>query len=238
MYTSQNIDPEEIAKFDDLAARWWDPQGDFKPLHDLNPLRLQFIAERAPLAGKRVLDVGCGGGILAESMAQRGAEVAGIDAAEAALGVAKLHRLESGIAVNYRHMTPEELALEEPGRYDIVTCMELLEHVPNPSSVVNACATLVRPGGHVFFSTINRNPKAYLLAIIGAEYLLRLLPQGTHEYAKFIKPSELASWSRGAGLRLEGITGLSYNPLTKTYQLGADVQVNYLTWMRAADDDA
>lgn len=234
MHTTQNIDPEEIAKFEDLAARWWDPQGDFKPLHDLNPLRLQFIEERAPLAGKRVLDVGCGGGILAESMAERGAEVVGIDAAEAALGVAKLHRLESGIKVHYRHMTPEELAHQEPRHYDVVTCMELLEHVPNPSSAVAACATLVRPGGQVFFSTINRNPRAYLLAIIGAEYLLRLLPKGTHDYAKFIKPSELASWSRAAGLRLEGITGLSYNPLTKRYQLGADVQVNYITWMRAA----
>lgn len=238
MCTTQNIDPEEIAKFDDLAARWWDPQGDFKPLHDLNPLRLQFIEERAALAGKRVLDVGCGGGILAESMAQRGADVAGIDAAEAPLGVARLHRLESGIEVNYRHMTPEALAVKEPGHYDVVTCMELLEHVPNPSSVVDACAALVRPGGHVFFSTINRNSKAYVLAIIGAEYLLRLLPKGTHDYAKFIKPSELARWSRAAGLQLKGITGLSYNPITKTYQLGADVQVNYITWMRAADGAA
>lgn len=236
MQTTHNIDPEEIAKFDDLAARWWDPQGDFKPLHDLNPLRLQFIEERAPLAGKRVLDAGCGGGILAESMAQRGAEVVGIDAAEATIGVAKLHRLESGIKVDYRHATPEELAHQEPQHYDIITCMELLEHVPDPSSVVNACGTLVRPGGHVFFSTINRNPKAYLLAIIGAEYVLRLLPKGTHDYAKFIKPSELAKWSRAAGLQLEAITGLSYNPLTKTYQLGADIQVNYITSMRAADD--
>lgn len=238
MYTIQNVDPEEIAKFDDLAARWWDPQGDFKPLHDLNPLRLQFIEERAPLSGKRVLDVGCGGGILAESMAARGAEVTGIDAAEAPLGVAKLHRLESGITADYRHLTPEALALEKPRHYDVVTCMELLEHVPNPSSAVDACAALVRPGGDVFFSTINRNPKAYLLAIIGAEYLLRLLPKGTHDYAKFIKPSELARWARGAGLRLKGITGLSYNPFSKTYQLGADVQVNYITWMRAADDAA
>ncbi|MGF1612628.1 MAG: bifunctional 2-polyprenyl-6-hydroxyphenol methylase/3-demethylubiquinol 3-O-methyltransferase UbiG [Gammaproteobacteria bacterium] len=236
MQTTHNIDPEEIAKFDDLAARWWDPQGDFKPLHDLNPLRLQFIEERAPLAGKRVLDAGCGGGILAESMAQRGAEVVGIDAAEATIGVAKLHRLESGIKVDYRHITPEELANQEPQHYDIITCMELLEHVPDPSSVVNACGTLVRPGGHVFFSTINRNPKAYLLAIIGAEYVLRLLPKGTHDYAKFIKPSELAKWSRAARLRLEAITGLSYNPLTKTYQLGADLQVNYIASMRAADD--
>lgn len=238
MYTIQNVDPDEIAKFDDLAARWWDPQGDFKPLHDLNPLRLQFIEERAPLSGKRVLDVGCGGGILAERMAERGAEITGIDAAEAPLGVAKLHRLESGIEADYRHITPEELALETPHHYDVVTCMELLEHVPNPSSVVDACAALVCPGGDVFFSTINRNPKAYLLAIIGAEYLLRLLPKGTHDYAKFIKPSELARWSRAAGLRLKGITGLSYNPLSKSYQLGADVQVNYITWMRAADDAA
>lgn len=236
MDTTQNIDPDEIAKFDDLAARWWDPQGDFKPLHDLNPLRLQFIEERTPLIGRRVLDVGCGGGILAESMAQRGAEVTGIDAAEAPLGVAKLHRLESGVEVNYRHMTPEELAVQQPHHYDVITCMELLEHVPNPFSVVNACAALVRPGGDVFFSTINRNPKAYLLAIIGAEYLLRLLPKGTHDYAKFIKPSELASWSRAASLRLKGITGLSYNPFTKTYQLGSDVQVNYITWMRRTDD--
>lgn len=236
MESEKNIDPGEIAKFEDLAARWWDPNGDFKPLHDLNPLRLSYIEERVNLAGKQVLDVGCGGGILSESMAKHGALITGIDAAEAPLGVAKLHRLESGIEVDYRVITPEELAVEAAHHYDVVTCMELLEHVPDPSSVVHACGRLVRPGGHVFFSTINRNPKAYLLAIIGAEYVLGLLPKGTHDYAKFIKPSELAAWARAAGLELRGISGLSYHPLTKTYQLGRDVDVNYIAWLRRTDD--
>ncbi len=224
-----NVDPSEIQKFSELASRWWDRESEFKPLHDINPLRLDYIDRRAGgLAGKRVVDVGCGGGILAESMALKGAEVTGIDMGEAALSVAKLHQLESGAELEYRLTTAEELAAARPGEYDVVTCMEMLEHVPEPASVVAACARLVKPGGHLFFSTINRNPKSYLFAVIGAEYLLGLLPKGTHQYAKFIRPSELESWLRAADLYLQELTGMSYNPLTRGYSLGRDLDVNYL----------
>jgi 2-polyprenyl-6-hydroxyphenyl methylase / 3-demethylubiquinone-9 3-methyltransferase len=228
MTQSANVDPAEIHKFEALAARWWDPQSEFKPLHDINPLRLDFIEQRAGLTGRRVLDVGCGGGILAESMALRGAAVTGIDMGEAPLAVARLHLLESGAQVEYERTTAEDLAQRHPGAFDIVTCMEMLEHVPDPSLTVASCARLVRPGGQVFFSTISRNPKAYLLAIVGAEYLLRLLPKGTHDYAKFIRPAELERWCRRAGLEVRAITGMSYNPLARTYSLGEDVSVNYL----------
>ncbi len=225
-----NIDPQEIAKFEELASRWWDPHSEFKPLHDINPLRLDFIDQRAALAGKTVVDVGCGGGILSESMAQRGAIVTGIDMGEAPLGVARLHQLESGVKVDYQQITAEELAAKEPQAYDVVTCLEMLEHVPDPASVIHACANLVKPNGHVFFSTINRNPKAYMFAIVGAEYLLKLLPKGTHDYSKFIKPSEMESWIREADLSLREITGMSYNPLGQSYSLGHDVSVNYLVY--------
>jgi 2-polyprenyl-6-hydroxyphenyl methylase / 3-demethylubiquinone-9 3-methyltransferase len=225
---SPNVDPREVAKFDDLAHRWWDPEGEFKPLHDINPLRLDYVERRAPLADARVLDVGCGGGILAEAMARRGAKVTGIDMAEAPLEVARLHLLESGLEVDYRQVPVEQLADEMPGAFDVVTCMEMLEHVPDPASVVAACARLVRPGGHVFFSTINRNPRSFLFAIVGAEYLLRLLPRGTHEYARFIRPSELTRWVRAASLETRHMGGLGYNPLTREYRLDDDVQVNYL----------
>ncbi len=225
-----NIDPQEIAKFEELASRWWDPDSEFKPLHDINPLRLDFIDQRASLADKTVVDVGCGGGILSESMAQRGANVTGIDMGEAPLSVARLHQLESGVKVEYRQITAEELAEEQPQTYDVVTCLEMLEHVPNPASVIRACAELAKPGGHVFFSTINRNPKAYMFAIVGAEYLLKMLPKGTHDYSKFIKPSELEGWIREADLSLRELTGMSYNPLSRTYSLGHDVSVNYLMY--------
>ncbi len=229
MNETLNIDPQEVAKFDLVASRWWDPEGEFKPLHDINPLRLDYIDDRARLKDKRVADVGCGGGILAESMAARGATVTGVDMAEGALSVAKLHGLESGVSVNYRHMTAETLAEQEPEGYDVVTCMELLEHVPDPASLIRACARLTKPGGRLFFSTLNRNPKSYLFAVVGAEYLLKMLPKGTHDYAKFIRPSELAHWLREAQLSLEDMTGLTYNPLTKHYRLNQqDVSVNYL----------
>ncbi len=227
MSQAQNVDKAEIAKFEELASRWWDPNSEFKPLHDFNPLRLDFIDQRAQIKGKRVLDVGCGGGILAESMARRGAQVVGIDMGEAPLSVAKLHQLESGVEVDYRQTTAEAIATEEPEGFDVVTCMEMLEHVPDPGSVVSACQRLVKPGGHVFFSTVNRNPKAFLLAIVGAEYVLNMLPKGTHHYDKFIKPSELEIWIRGAGLELEELRGMSYNPLTGVYKLTRDVSVNY-----------
>jgi 2-polyprenyl-6-hydroxyphenyl methylase/3-demethylubiquinone-9 3-methyltransferase len=223
-----NADPAELQKFSELAHRWWDPQGEFRPLHDINPLRLGWIDERAGLDGKRVVDVGCGGGILAEAMAQRGARVTGIDLSEKSLRVAELHRLESGAAVAYERAMAEEFAAAHPGEFDVVTCMELLEHVPQPSSVVAACARLVKPGGQVFFSTINRNPKSYLFAVVGAEYILRLLPRGTHDYLRFIKPSELARFAREAGLRPEEVLGMTYNPLTRQYRLGRDTDVNYL----------
>ena len=222
-----NVDPAELAKFDALAARWWDPTGEFKPLHAINPLRLQYVNERAALAGKRVLDVGCGGGILSEGMAKVGAQVTGIDLGEAPLEVARLHLYESGVQVDYLCMTAEELAEQEPESFEVVTCMEMLEHVPDPTSVVHACAHLVKPGGHLFFSTLNRNPKSYLYAIIGAEYVLGLLPKGTHEYRKFIRPSELAAWMRAAGLELRELTGMSYNPFTGSYALTSDISVNY-----------
>lgn len=229
MTQSMNVDPQEIAKFEALASRWWDRSSEFKPLHEINPLRANYIDQHSPVAGKRLVDVGCGGGILAESMAQRGAIVTGIDMGEAPLSVAKLHQLESGVKVNYLQSTAEQLAAEEAGNFDIVCCLEMLEHVPDPASVVAACAELAQPGGALYFSTINRNPKAYVFAIVGAEHILQLLPAGTHEYDKFIKPSELASWIRDAGLVLEDMTGLTYNPLTKHYRLNPkDVSVNYM----------
>ena len=226
---AHNVDQSEISKFEALAARWWDPHSEFKPLHDINPLRLDYIDQRVGLEGKEVLDVGCGGGILSESMALRGASVTGIDMGAMPLRVAELHTLESGVEVSYRQVPVETLALERPDSFDLVTCMEMLEHVPDPSSVVAACARLVRPGGFVFFSTINRNPKSYLLAIIGAEYVLRMLPRGTHDYARFIRPSELDGWIRGAGLQTNQITGMTFNPLTGIYRLTErDLDVNYL----------
>ncbi|MDB5809144.1 MAG: bifunctional 3-demethylubiquinone 3-O-methyltransferase/2-octaprenyl-6-hydroxy phenol methylase [Betaproteobacteria bacterium] len=223
-----NVDPAEIAKFSELAHRWWDPASDFKPLHDINPLRLDFIDRAAALAGKTVLDVGCGGGILAESMAQRGARVTGIDLSDQALKVAQLHTLESGVALDYERASAEDFADIKPGHFDVVTCMELLEHVPDPASTIRACATLAKPGGHLFFSTINRNLKSYLFAVIGAEYVLRLLPRGTHRYEKFVKPSELAACCRQSGLDVRNVIGMTYNPLTGRYALGADTAVNYL----------
>lgn len=223
-----NVDAVELNKFAELAHKWWDKTSEFKPLHDINPLRLNYIDDAIFLAGKTVLDVGCGGGILSESMAQKGAKVTGIDLGEKALKVAALHSLESGVAVDYQLISVEELAEKQPESFDVVTCLEMLEHVPNPASVVAACAKLVKPGGQVFFSTINRNPKAYLLAVIGAEYILNMLPRGTHDYEKFIKPSELASWARFAGLSLNHQIGMSYNPITQHYRLGDDVSVNYM----------
>ncbi len=225
---NHNVDPAEIDKFEELASRWWDPESEFKPLHEINPLRLEYINGIAPLQGKKVLDVGCGGGLLSEGMAQLGAEVCGIDMGEAPLEVARLHLLESELEIDYRQITVEQLAEEQPGDYDIITCMEMLEHVPDPSSIIYACAKLVRPGGQLFFSTLNRNPKSYLFAIIGAEYILRLLPKGTHDFDKFIRPSELDSWLRQAGLNSSNIIGLSYNPLTKAYKLNSDIDVNYM----------
>jgi len=223
-----NADPLELEKFSQLAHRWWDASSEFKPLHEINPLRLEYINNIVPLSGKAVLDVGCGGGILSESMAGLGAQVTGIDLGDKALQVAKLHLLESGKKVEYRKISVEALAADNPGSYDVVTCMEMLEHVPDPASTVRACAQLVKPGGHVFFSTLNRNPKSYLFAVIGAEYLLNLLPRGTHDYAKFIKPSELAQFCRNADLNVTEISGMSYNPMNKVYSLGKDTDVNYL----------
>ncbi len=223
-----NVDHLEVEKFAQLAHRWWDPQSEFKPLHAINPLRLNYIDRISPLSGKAVLDVGCGGGILSEAMASRGASVTGIDLSDKSLKVAQLHALETGVTVTYRNIPVEELARELPKSYDIITCMEMLEHVPSPKSIVQACADLLRPNGHIYFSTINRNPKSYLLAIIGAEYLLRLLPRGTHDYEQFIKPSELAKMSRDAGLSAERITGMTYNPITQVYALSVDADVNYI----------
>jgi 2-polyprenyl-6-hydroxyphenyl methylase/3-demethylubiquinone-9 3-methyltransferase len=225
---SINADPAELEKFANLAHRWWDKTSEFKPLHAINPLRLNFIDGLVNLQGKRILDVGCGGGILSESMAERGADVTGIDLGDKALKVAKLHQLESGSKVDYRLISAEDLAKEQPLSFDVVTCMEMLEHVPDPEAIVRACAQLVKPGGSVFFSTINRNPKAYLFAVIGAEYVLNMLPKGTHEYQKLIKPSELSSWARHTGLNVCQLKGMGYNPLTDHYSLSDDVSVNYL----------
>lgn len=223
-----NADPLEIQKFSELAHRWWDPTSEFRPLHEINPLRLEWINAKVPLAGKRVIDIGCGGGILAESMARKGASVTGIDLSEKALKVADLHSLESSVNVRYKLIAAEAMAAEEAGQYDVVTCMEMLEHVPDPAAIVQACATLVKPGGHVFMSTLNRNPKAYLFAVLGAEYILRLLPKGTHDYDKFITPAELSQFARSAGLDLNSMRGMGYNPLTKIYSLNNDTSVNYL----------
>ncbi|MYZ52550.1 bifunctional 2-polyprenyl-6-hydroxyphenol methylase/3-demethylubiquinol 3-O-methyltransferase UbiG [Malikia spinosa] len=230
MDKNMNVDPAELAKFSELAHHWWDPESEFRPLHQINPLRLDWIAKQATLAaGQQVLDVGCGGGILAEAMARQGAEVLGIDLATKSLKVAQLHALESGLSnISYREVAVEALAAERPASFDVVTCMEMLEHVPDPASVVKACAELVKPGGWVFFSTLNRNPKSFLFAIVGAEYVLKLLPRGTHEFAKFIKPSELASYCRAAGLDLQGTRGMEYNPLTKRYWLSGDTSVNFM----------
>lgn len=223
-----NADPLEIQKFSELAHRWWDPTSEFRPLHEINPLRLEWINARVPLAGKKICDVGCGGGILAESIAKKGATVTGIDLSEKALKVADLHSLESGIKVRYELISAEELAAREAEEYDVVTCMEMLEHVPDPAAIVQACAKLVKPGGHIFFSTLNRNPKSYLFAIIGAEYILGLLPRGTHDYAKFITPAELSSFTLTAGLEVQALKGMTYNPITKIYSLNQDTSVNYL----------
>jgi 2-polyprenyl-6-hydroxyphenyl methylase/3-demethylubiquinone-9 3-methyltransferase len=223
-----NVDVQELSKFGDLAHKWWDKTSEFKPLHDINPLRLNYIHQAVNLQGKSILDVGCGGGILSESMAQKGATVTGIDLGDKALKVAQLHSLESGVAVDYQLISVEALAEQQPESFDVVTCLEMLEHVPDPASIVAACARLVKPNGHVFFSTINRNPKSYLFAVIGAEYVLNMLPRGTHEYEKFIKPSELASWTRAAGLGIQHQIGMHYNPITKHYWLGEGVSVNYL----------
>ena len=225
---SDNRDDGEIRKFEALAARWWDPQSEFRPLHEINPLRMGFINSKINPAGQRCVDIGWGGGILSEALAHQGGDVTAIDLAEASLAVARLHQLESGLDIRYENISAEALAAREPGQYDIVTCLEMLEHVPDPSSIVEACARLARPGGHIFFSTLNRNPKSWLFAVVGAEYVLNLLPRGTHEYARFIKPSELAQWCRSNHLEQGEITGLGYNPLTKKYRLQRDIQVNYL----------
>ncbi len=233
--SAQNVDPEEIAKFESLAARWWDANSEFRPLHDINPLRLNYINDRVGLSGKSVLDIGCGGGILSESMAAHGAVVTGIDLGEAPLAVARLHLRESGHKVEYLRVSAEELAAERPESFDVVTCMEMLEHVPDPASTIAACAKLVKSGGHVFFSTINRNPKAWLFAIVGAEYVLNLLPKGTHEYMKFIMPSELERWARHAGLTIHQFIGMHYNPFTRAYRLGRGVDVNYIAYSTRGD---
>lgn len=230
-----NVDAAEIAKFSELAHRWWDPNSEFRPLHEINPLRLKWIDKLAPLAGKRVLDVGCGGGILTEAMAVLGAQVTGIDLSEKALKVAKLHLYESGRSVDYQLVAAEDFAAQHAGEFDVVTCMEMLEHVPEPASVVTACSRLLKPGGQAFFSTLNRNPKSYLFAIIGAEYILNLLPRGTHEWGKFIKPAELARMAREAGLDTQQLIGMTYNPLTKVYKLGTDTDVNYLMATRRSE---
>lgn len=231
----QNVDTAEVAKFDALASRWWDPEGEFRPLHEINPLRLDWIRQHVDLHGARVVDIGCGGGILTESLAEAGATVTGIDMAEGPLAVARLHQLESGASVEYRFATAEETAAKEAGLYDVVTCLEMLEHVPRPAEVIASVHALLRPGGHAFFSTINRNPKSFVMAIVGAEYLLKLLPAGTHEYRKFIRPSELDGWARNAGLQLRASTGMHYNPFRREYSLGPGLDVNYLMHYRRPD---
>ena len=231
---TDNVDPDEIEKFEKLAGRWWDPNSEFKPLHDINPLRLDYIDRLAPLNGQRIIDIGCGGGLLTEGMAVRGAQVTGIDMGKAPLGVARLHQHESGLEIDYRMSTAEQMAVEHNGTFNTVTCLEMLEHVPDPAAVITACAQLIKDDGHVFLSTINRNPKAYLFAVVGAEYLLQLLPKGTHDYTKFIRPSEMEAWARDCGLQLVDIAGMSYNPLTREYKLGTDVSVNYLACFRKA----
>ena len=234
-----NADPAELDKFSSLAHRWWDPNSEFKPLHDINPLRVDWIDRTVGgLAGRNVIDVGCGGGILAESMALRGAKVTAIDLSDKALGVARLHQLESGVDVDYRHVAAEAMAATSPAAFDVVTCLELLEHVPEPASTVAACGALVRPGGHVVFSTLNRNPRSYLLAILGAEYILRLLPRGTHDWSRFLRPSEMARYARRAGLEVGEIVGMTYNPLARTYRLTPDTSVNYLMACRRSARDA
>lgn len=233
---SNNYDEAEISKFEGMARKWWDKESEFKPLHQINPLRTRYIADRVELNGKRVLDVGCGGGILSESLASAGAIVTGIDLAEGPLSVAKLHRHESNLDIDYRRIAVEELADEEPGEYDVIACLEFLEHVPNPASIIDACRKLLKPDGDLFLATINRNPKAYLLAIIGAEYVLKLLPRGTHDYAKLIKPSELAEWLRASGFHLTDVTGMTYNPITDVYKLSSDTDVNYLVHATVADE--
>jgi 2-polyprenyl-6-hydroxyphenyl methylase/3-demethylubiquinone-9 3-methyltransferase len=232
--SAPNIDPAEVSKFEELASRWWDPNSEFKPLHDINPLRIDYIRERVPLEDQKVIDVGCGGGLLSEGLAELGAQVTGIDMGEAPLTVARLHQHETGVQVDYQRSTAEQMATLHPQAFDVCTCLEMLEHVPDPASVIEACAQLVKPGGQLFFSTINRNPKSYLFAIIGAEYVLRMLPKGTHDYRKFIRPSELDRWARAAGLVLNELTGMSFNPLTQHYSLGSDVDVNYLAWFTKA----
>ncbi|WP_286741916.1 bifunctional 2-polyprenyl-6-hydroxyphenol methylase/3-demethylubiquinol 3-O-methyltransferase UbiG [Aquabacterium sp. UBA2148] len=228
-----NADPQELAKFSDLAHKWWDPESEFRPMHQINPLRLDWIDQFAAISGKNVLDVGCGGGILAESMARRGAKVLGVDLADKPLKVAQLHAMEGGVAnLEYRSIAAEDLAAEQPGAFDVVTCMEMLEHVPDPSSIIRACASMARPGGWVFFSTLNRNPKSFLFAIVGAEYVLKLLPKGTHEFSRFIRPAELARWIREAGLELVQFKGLEYNPITRRYWLSGDTSVNYMVACR------
>ena len=232
----KNVDDIEIRKFEELASRWWDPNSEFKPLHEINPLRMNYISQQINLANKKVLDIGCGGGILAEAMAFHGANVTAIDLAEASLSVAKLHQLESKQDIDYRNISAESLAIQEPEQYDVITCLEMLEHVPDPSSIVNACFKLAKPGGQVFFSTINRNPKSYLFAIIGAEYILNLLPRGTHDFAKFIRPSELAAWCRESQLNLKDQIGMSYNPIIKKYSLGKNIDVNYIAFYQKASN--
>ncbi|HSN18227.1 MAG TPA: bifunctional 2-polyprenyl-6-hydroxyphenol methylase/3-demethylubiquinol 3-O-methyltransferase UbiG [Gammaproteobacteria bacterium] len=232
-----NLDADEIAKFDAIAARWWDPGGEFKPLHAINPLRLDYVDQRAPLAGRTVLDIGCGGGLMAEAMAARGAKVTGIDLSEGALKVARLHLKETGRQVDYRHISAEALATERPGHFDVITCLEMLEHVPDPGSVIRAIATMLKPGGQVVFSTLNRTPKAFALAILGGEYLLKLIPAGTHEYAKFIRPSELDAWARQAGLVHRHSIGLHYNPLTRTYRMAPGLDVNYFMHFSKPQED-
>lgn len=233
---STNVDPTELAKFESVADKWWDKSGEFKPLHEINPLRLNYINERCPLVKKRVLDVGCGGGILSEGLAQRGAKVTGIDLAEANLETARQHASESNLTIDYLNIAVEDLAEEQPASFDAVTCLEMLEHVPDPASIVQACSKLVKPDGHIFFSTINRNPKSYLFAIVGAEYVLNLVPRGTHEYMRFIKPSELGSWAREANLQICDVSGMTYNPLTNVAKIGQDSAVNYFMHTQAADE--